>query len=167
MKTIPEFLAHAIALESQTAERYDELAGAMEVHHNTEVAELFHRMARYARMHLAEVNDHAIGLPLPHYAPWEYEWGEGEEPENFPHQDAHYKMTPFHALKAALKAEISAQDFYATVAADAEDLKLKALASAYAQEEGEHVLLLQKWLQEHPAPDEGWDHDMDPPSSGE
>ena len=39
--TLPQFLAHAIALEREAAERYLELADMMEAHRNDEVAALF------------------------------------------------------------------------------------------------------------------------------
>ena len=38
---LPEFLAHAIALEHEAAERYLELADMMEAHRNDPVSALF------------------------------------------------------------------------------------------------------------------------------
>ena len=49
--TMPEFLAHAIAMEREAAERYLELADMMEAHNNLEVASLFRDMVRYSNMH--------------------------------------------------------------------------------------------------------------------
>jgi hypothetical protein len=49
--TLPEFLAHAIALEREAAERYLELADMMEAHRNDEVSSLFRDMVRYSRLH--------------------------------------------------------------------------------------------------------------------
>jgi rubrerythrin len=45
--TLPEFLAHAIALEHEAAERYLELADMMEAHRNDPVSALFRDMVRY------------------------------------------------------------------------------------------------------------------------
>ena len=52
---LAEFLAHSVELESEAMERYEELADAMALHHNDQVAQFFLRMAREAGQHLAEV----------------------------------------------------------------------------------------------------------------
>ena len=55
--TVALFLAHAIALEVEAAERYEELADVMEVHNNPEVAALFRQMSEFSRRHAASDND--------------------------------------------------------------------------------------------------------------
>ena len=44
--TLPEFLAHAIAMEQEAADRYLELADMMEAHHNDAVSAVFRDMCR-------------------------------------------------------------------------------------------------------------------------
>ena len=62
---LAEFLAHSVELEAEARERYQELAEAMAVHHNSEVAEFFRRMATEASDHLAEVERIVGGAVLP------------------------------------------------------------------------------------------------------
>ncbi|MGC2856391.1 ferritin-like domain-containing protein [Novispirillum sp. DQ9] len=165
MKDLPEFLAHAITLEEESAVRFDELADALEVHHNGEVVELFRKMAHYSRLHLADARKRAEGLDLPHMAPWQYKWPDAESPETVEVFDAHYKMTPFHALSVAVDSERRGQAFYADVAATCPDAAIKALAAEFAEEEAEHVALLEGWLARTPAPADHWSEDMDPPAA--
>ncbi|KJS38625.1 MAG: rubrerythrin [Rhodospirillaceae bacterium BRH_c57] len=165
MNSLAEFLAHAITLEDESAHRFDELADALEVHHNGDVVELFRKMAHYSRLHLADARKRAEGMDLPHIAPWDYKWPGAESPETIEVFDAHYKMTPFHALTAALDSEKRGQAFYADVAETAKDATLRALAAEFAAEEGDHVNLLQSWLARTPPPDDHWSEDMDPPAA--
>ena len=76
MKTLEVFLAHAVTVEEEAADRYDELAAAMEVRHNEDVAALFRRMAGYSRpsgrSHRAgpargrPAGTQALGIPMGH-----------------------------------------------------------------------------------------------------
>ena len=54
METVEEFLAHAIQLEREAADRFSQLADAMESCGNREVAKLFRQLADYSRLHLAD-----------------------------------------------------------------------------------------------------------------
>lgn len=165
MKTVAEFLAHAIALEEESAQRFDELADALEVHHNGEVVGLFRKMAEYSRRHLAEARERAAGLTLPSFAPWEFRWPDPESPETVGTDEVHYRMTPHHALTAALASERRGHAFYSTIERTARDDDLRALASAFAAEEMEHIRLLENWLERYPPPGDDWAEDMDPPVS--
>lgn len=165
MKTVPEFLAHAIALEDESATRFDELADSLEVHHNGEVVELFRKMAHYSRLHLAEAKDAAADMDLPHYSPWQFEWPDSESPETVEIEAAHYKMTPHHALVAALASERRGQTFYDQIARTVDDEDVKRLAAEFAAEELAHVQLLTEWLCKYPTPPTDWAEDMDPPVS--
>lgn len=160
------FLAHAVELESEAAQRYDELADSMEAHNNFEVAALFRDLAGYSRKHRDEIIDIAAGYgPVPKVAPWEFQWGDSlESPEAAAFEDAHYLMTPHHALRMALACERQGQDYYAGVAAATGNGDIAWLAREFANEEGEHVALVGEWLQRFPPPPEGWDEDPDPPN---
>jgi len=163
--SLPVFLAHAIALERESAERFEELADSLEVHHAGEVVQLFRKMAHYSRLHLEDVQAQARDVDLPRLAPWEFRWPDAEAPETVEVEAAHYKMTPHHALVAALDSEKRGQAFYAGVAEEAADDHLRRLAAAFADEEGDHVALLEAWLEKYPPPPPDWDEDMDPPVS--
>lgn len=163
------FLAHAVELESEAAERYDELADSMETHNNLEVAELFRKLAGYSRQHRDEVKGVAADFgSLPAVAPWEFQWDSTpESPEAAAFENAHYLMTAHHALKMALACETQGQRYYAAVAAETTDPAVAKVAREFADEEGGHVELVRKWLERYPAPPEGWDDDPDPPNYSE
>ena len=163
------FLAHAVELESEAAERYDELADSMEAHNNVEVGELFRKLAGYSRQHRDEVKRIADEFgALPKVAPWEFQWDNTpESPEAAAFENAHYLMTAHHALKMALICEVQGQKYYAAVAAETKDPRVATLAAEFAAEEGGHVDLVRQWLQRYPAPPEGWDEDPDPPNYSE
>jgi len=164
MDTVPVFLAHAIVLEEEAAERYDELADTMETHNNRPVAELFRQMAEFSRMHAAEAQERARGAGgLPDLKPWEYEWSGSESPESAVLEDSHYLMTPHHALRMALAAERTAHDFYAGVADRSANGEVRDLARTFAEEEAGHVAEIERWLERYPEADEDWDDDPDPP----
>ncbi len=166
IETLEEFLAHAHALELEAAEHYEEMASSMEMHHNHEVAELFHDLARSGHRHAEQILARAEGLELPKIAPWDFKWGDGEAPETANIDNVHYMMRPYHALDMARDAEIQAQKFYAAVAESSPHPEVRKLAGEFAAEEAEHVEKLNAWISQHPVPEEGWDDDPDPPSSG-
>lgn len=159
------FLAHAVVLEDEAASRYDELAEAMAQHRNREVEALFRQMAHFSRLHRDEAVERAAAAAgrLPDLKPWEFSWAEGESPESGEMIQAHYLMTPYHALELALQAELGAERFYRSIAEGTEEPEIAALAREFAEEEAEHAEALQRWLERTPPPPEGWDEDLDPP----
>ena len=164
---IATFLAHAVALEHGAAERYAELADSMEVHNNKEVAELFRKLSSFSKLHLDEVKGIAAGYTLPQLRPWEYQWKDGESPESAPSDRAHYMMTPYHCLQLALFNEKKGYEYYAEQAHKATDLEVKKYAKMFAEEEAEHVVMLEKWIATVKPPQDGWDEDLDPPGDAE
>lgn len=165
--TVEEFLAHALTLENEAAEGYQEIGDSMAVHNNQEVADLFFKMAKYGRMHADEVRELSAGMTLPHIAPWDFVWADGESPEAPSMDKVHYMMQPAQALALALRAEHHAHDFYAGIAASSQNPRIRELASQFASEESEHVRLLGEWIRKYPAPDSNWDFDPDPPAMPE
>lgn len=161
--TVEVFLAHALMLENEAAEGYQEIGDSMTVHNNPEVAALFYKMAKYGRMHADEVQTLAQGLDLPHIAPWEFVWQDGESPEAPSMDKVHYLMQPTQALALALRAERQAHAFYKSVAETSKAEKVRELAAQFAEEEAEHVRLLVEWMKKYPAPEKDWDFDPDPP----
>ncbi len=164
MTEVANFLAHAVALEAEAVERYDELADAMEVHNNMEVADLFRQLAKFSRLHLAEVKETAKGVDLPHLKPWEYQWHAAEGPESAPVERTHYRMTPYHCIHLALANERRGHQYYADLAYKATDAEVKKLAQQFADEEAQHVVMLEKWAATVKEPEADWDVDFDPPA---
>ncbi len=158
------FLAHALALEEESAERYRDLAGNLAAHNNSDVAALFEKMAHYGDLHAAEVREHAADLSLPKLAPWEFSWPDAEGPETQPFEGMHYQLNDRAALELALIAERHGQAFYAAQAEVSSDDAVRELAAEFADEEAEHVRLLEAWIDRTPGTATVEDDDPDPPN---
>ena len=156
------FLTYSVALEEEAAERHDELADMMDVHNNPEVAETFRKLAHYSRLHAQDIRDHSEGRNLPVIAPWDFGWEDMEGPETAEVGDVNYLMTTTHALKIALGNEQRAHDFYFGISKDSPNGDVRALAAEFADEEKEHLELLEKWLKNRPDSDEDMVFDPDP-----
>ncbi len=166
IKTRERLLAHAMAIETEAVDGYEELADQMEVHNNPEVAAFFRKMAEIEGKHVANVEQLCGDTELPHISPWDMDWSDDESPEGPKHNDdVHYLMTPYHAIELAIRGEQRAADFFARVAdsAHAPD-DVRQLARELADDEVAHVNLLKEWLKEHPEPDRDWQDDPDPPT---
>ncbi len=156
--TLAELMAMALAIEVEAAERYGELADAMETHNNAEVAALFRRMqeieGKHAQTIRAEIGRHDVPLPPPRGP---------EAPETAPFDEVHYLMQPYHALEIALAAEERAERFFTDLARVATVESVREAARELAAEEREHVELVRQWMLKVPAPDSDWAVDPDPP----
>jgi rubrerythrin len=160
--SLPEFLAHAIALEDEAAERYLELADMMEAHRNDDVASIFRDMNGYSRLHGEAVRARAGTLALPVLRSWEYRWR--TPPEAGGEEGFDYMIEPYNALRYARGNEVRAMEYYRGVANEATDAEVKRLADEFAEEEAEHVAALEKWLARTPRPSRTWDEDPEVPA---
>lgn len=156
------FLTYSVALEEEAAERHDELADMMEVHNNPEVAETFRKLAHYSRLHAQEIRDRSNGRTLPVIAPWDFGWESMEGPETADISDVNYMMTTAHALKIAMGNEKRAHDFYFEISKLSPDEAVRTMAAEFADEEKEHLELLENWREKHPDSDEEMPFDPDP-----
>jgi rubrerythrin len=157
--TLPEFLAHAIALEREAAERYLELADMMEAHRNDEVAMLFRDMVRYSRMHHDSIVERASGLALPALKASQFRWR--QPPEAGGEEAFDPTLNAWDALRYARENELRAMQFYADVGEQAPDGELRRLAAEFAAEETEHVEALDDWLARTHRPAMPWSADPD------
>jgi len=160
---VPELLAHALELESESRERYRDLAKGMSLHNNPDVAALFEQMAAYSELHARSVQVRAQGYALPEIAPWDFKWSCPEGRETPCLDDVHYLMNRRQALELARHNEIRAREFYAQVARESPDSQVSALAREMAEEEREHVNLLAQWISREPVSAESLLEDLDPP----
>ncbi|MFY9625239.1 MAG: rubrerythrin, partial [Rhodoplanes sp.] len=88
--------------------------------------------------------------------------------ENADLGDAHYLMTPWHALKMALAGEERALSYFQHVVATTDDPKVREMAREFVEEEAEHVNLCHRLLKRYPEPQgEAWSDDPDPPVAQE
>lgn len=166
--TVGEFLAHALELEHESAQRYRELAQSLRVHHNVEIAELFERLARLSEDHARSVAARARAVRLPEIAPWDFKWdcpGCPEDPH--PEGEVSYLMTTVQTLTLALETESCGRDFYACVAAHSPHPEVRRLAAEMAEEESGHVELIAGWLERERLNAAPPLEDLDPPNMPE
>jgi rubrerythrin len=159
--TIEEFMAQALVMEREAAQRYNDLADAMEVHNNREVAQMFRTMAGYEAKHAEQIMAEMNWVEVPGVPSGA--WPAMEPPESVSHDEVHYLMHPWHALKLALAAEERAEAFFAELARVATDESVRRAALELQAEETEHVALVKAWLAKVPQPEGDWANDPDPP----
>jgi rubrerythrin len=147
---LADFLAHSVELESEALERYLEMADTMDIHHNTEVADFFRRMANEARHHLEEVAEYAQGITLPTLRAWEFNWPEAEPPETLSYEAQHYRMSLRQAMELALQNERAAELFYRSAADKSTDEETVRVATLFADEEHEHGAQLETLIAAQP-----------------
>jgi rubrerythrin len=162
MTDLDTFLAYSVALEEEAAERHDELADMMEVHNNPGVADTFRKLAHYSRLHAREIRDHSRGSDLPRIAPWDFGWETMEGPETADIGEMNYLMNATQALIIAMGNERRAHDFYFSISEESPDPDVRALASEFADEEKQHLALLEKWLAKVPGSADDTPFDPDP-----
>ena len=156
-------MAHAYQMEIEASERYAEFADAMATHNNTEVAELFRKLARIEHRHGEQVLE-MMGWSSPPAPPRSgYRWQSAEGPETGDAGELHYLMQPYRALQIARHNEERACKFFERIEREARSAKVRKAAREFAQEEVEHVRLIDEWLKRTPKPDPNWAHDPDPP----
>lgn len=149
MQSVEEFLAYAVNLESEAADRFGQLADAMEACGNREVGRLFRRLADYSRLHLADARARSGFRDIPVMKPDEFIWPGLESPETAAIWAADPFMSREAALEIALDAETASHDYYQSVLDTTTDPEIKVLAREFAEEESEHVAELQKWIAAH------------------
>ncbi len=148
--SLPEFLAHAIAMEQEAADRYLELADMMEAHRNDAVSKVFRDMCRYSELHRDSIRARSASLELPRLKSWQYRWR--TPPEVGGDEAFDYLLEAWNALKYARGNEMRSLKYYRAVAAETQDPEVKRLAGEFAAEEKEHVLALDAWLAQTPRP---------------
>ena len=161
-RNLAEFMSLALAMESEAAQRYSELADAMETANNVEVAELFRKMANIETGHARAIMKQ---MRWREYAPPRRvsPFGVSEGLETPAGDGVHYLMQPYHALELALACEERAEAFYAELAMSAEDADVREAARNLEAEEREHVALVREWMERVDKPAANWMDDPDPP----
>ena len=163
INTLPELLAHALAMETEAAERYGELADQMETHRKTAVAAIFRRLEQAEKAHLGDLIEMCSKFELPHIAPWDFKWRHSESPEAIDFTKVHYQLSVREAILLAFEHERQAAEFYAGIAQTATDVDVQKLAREFAAEEQQHIGWLEAWLAECGPGDALAIEDPDPP----
>ena len=165
--SVADLFAVAYQIEADAVERYDLLADQMATHNNPELVAVFRDLSRAEAIHRDEIRRLAGDIDVVAHAHWMAKWKHGESPEAASLGDAHYLMTPWHALRLALAGEERALAFFKSVVESAKDPAIKELADEFVEEEAEHVNLVHRLLRKYPRPAESWSSDPDPPMSQE
>ena len=165
--SVAEFLAHALELEVESAERYDDMADNMEVHNNPGVAELFRQLAKYGKQHADAVRQQASAYDLPAISPWDFKWNCPEGPESPCEDDMNYLMNKCDALQVALHNEQRGRDFYVEVARSTPSFDVQRIAAEMAEEENSHVEMLKEWIAREACDFQPAVDDLDPPNMPE
>lgn len=145
---LERFLRLAARLEADAADGYARLAETMRPDGHVEVADMFAKFGEFSRLHLAEVLELQKDELGRQYDPREDDpqWPDAHSPENplalAPLDD----ITPKGAIDMALETERRACDFYSAVAGQTRSDRVQELAQMFAEEEGEHVEHLKRWL---------------------
>ena len=165
--SVADLFAVAFQIEADAVERYDLLADQMATHNNPELVVVFRDLSRAEAIHRDEIRHRAGDIDVVAHAHRMAKWKHGESPEAASLSDAHYLMTPWHALRLALAGEERALAFFKSVVESAKDPAIKELADEFVEEEAEHVNLVHRLLRKYPRPAESWSSDPDPPVSQE
>jgi len=162
LETLGELMAQALAMEMEAAQRYADLADAMDTHSNREVAALFRSMANIEGKHAAQIMAAMGWTEPPDAALGKASWESFEEPETAPSDELHYLMQPYHALRLALANEQRAERFFAHLVRAAGTDSVRKAARELQAEEREHIALVKAWMKKTPKPGRYWAHDPDP-----
>jgi hypothetical protein len=146
VETVEAFLALSMLLEFESADRLRELSATMREHHAEELAQLLDKLAGYSDMHGSEIQDLAAGHVLPDLATMGVSWEGLEGPETTMYESINPDMLPYDVLQVALRNEIKGQDFYTNISLHSPNEDVRKLAAEFANEENEHVALMQQWM---------------------
>lgn len=157
IRTVEEFYAHALAIEREAAERYEEFAAHFEDRGEDALGGLCRNLAGLERSHYDDLSASCASLQLPAIAAEGYQWLEGDSPEA-PAREMLYRIaTPRHLLEIALAAEWRAREFFIGVARTAPSVPVRELAAVMAAEEMEHVKWVRQALEYHVATAADWE----------
>lgn len=161
--TLDAFMAQALVMELDAAQRYNEFADMMETHNSPEVAEWFRKMAVIEGKHATQIMAEMGWTDTPAHIATTPVFEGFEAPETAAIDEVHYLMRPWHVLQLALANEERAERFFAHLASVATVESVRKAALELQEEEREHVELVKAWMLKVPQPDSNWDHDPDPP----
>ena len=157
-----DFMAQALVMEHEAAQRYTEFAEMMETHNNPEVAQWFRKMAVIEGKHASQIMAEMGWKEVPRNVSSPAFEG-FDAPEAAPIDEVHYLMRPWHVLQLALANEERAERFFAHLASVATVDSVRKAALELQEEEAEHVQLVKAWMLKVPQPDSNWAEDPDPP----
>ena len=142
LRTLEEFLAHAIAIEYEATQRYREFAAHFARRGELAAAGLCRNLGAIEAEHLAHLTASSRDLELPALAGEDYSWLEGSSPEAPRPEVFFFAATTRDLLNAARRGEAGAHRFFAWVERTSPLAAVRALAGEMAREELVHV----RWI---------------------
>jgi len=149
IETVDAFLALSMLLEFESADRLRELSSVMRQHHSDELAQLLDKLAGFSDLHGSEIQELSEGHVLPDLATMGVSWEGLEGPETTMYESINPDMNPYDVLQIALRNEIKGQDFYTNISLHSPDPEVRKLAAEFADEENEHVMMMQQWIDKY------------------
>ena len=149
--TVEEFYAHALAIEREAAERYNEFAAWFGDRGDDVLAGLCHNLARFEGEHYEQLVRGCEDLKLPVISEADYLWLGDAPPETGARALFFRAAQPRHLLEIALEAEMRAREFFVWVARTSASRPVRELAAIMAAEETEHVAWVTQAMEYHPA----------------
>lgn len=146
MDDIDLFLRHAIQLERDAAQRFEDLMHAMRTSGNRELERLFRRLGELSRLHLKAATARGGFHDLPVIAPDEFEWPDGLTPEAAGWEGVDDLLDGSGALQVALAGEQRGLAYYEAIAGSTTDPEVRRTAREFADEEAQHVSELKRWI---------------------
>lgn len=133
--SLADCFAHALTVEREAVQRYNEFADHFEDQGNEAAADLMRKLARFESEHASALSRKASDMPLPPLNATTHSWLDDGPPESVSHELIFHFMTPHDALEIALRAEQRAKAFFEQVEADSVDPDVRGLAREMAGEE--------------------------------
>ena len=147
INSIEQFLGFAIQVEDEAANHFEALAQDMERCGNRMVAELFRKLSGYSRLHYDEVVERAGGIDMAPSLPGDHVWPDLVTPEQTALWAGDPSLSKTDALKVALDGERRGFEFYHHIAETSPNAEIRRTAKEFADEEAEHVQLLERWIE--------------------
>lgn len=141
------FYAHAIAIEREAMQCYDEFRAYFRERGEEVLAALCDHMAAEERKHHEKLLRAAHGMELPAIDARKYRWIDDASPEAPPREAFYRVSTPRQVLEIALAGEVAARRFFRWVTRTSRDPGVRAAARALASEEADHARYVMDALQ--------------------
>ena len=141
------FYAHAIAIEREAVQCYDEFRAYFAQRGEEVLAALCGQMAAEERKHHEKILRAARGMELPAIDTRKYRWIDDAAPEAPPREAFYRVSTPQQVLEIALAGEVAARRFFRWVTRTSRDPAVRAVARTLASEEANHARFVMDALQ--------------------
>ena len=150
IRSLADCFAHALTVEREAVQRYNEFADYFEDHGNEATAQLLRKLGRFESEHAQALSRKASGFSLPALQANAHSWLDDGPANAVSHELIYHFMTPHDALEIALRAGQEAKAFFEQVEADARDPEVKQLAREMTGEEGTLIRLIEEALPKAP-----------------